>query len=113
MQLPFPVLVKVNVIEPLASSVVLGVYTAFSALMLGENPPVPPLQIPPVALLIEPANCTLELFAQTVRSRPASTTGAGAMVITTWSFTALQVPLFVDVSVNVTVPAAISPKVGV
>ena len=49
-------LVSVSVTEPLASSVVLGVYTAFSVLMLGENPPVPPLQMPPVALLIEPAN---------------------------------------------------------
>mgnify|MGYP003380688661 CR=1 FL=1 len=78
-----PVLVSVSVIEPFASSRALGVYTAFSALMLGEKPPVPPLQMPPVALLMEPANCTLALFEQTVRSIPASTTGAGAMVITT------------------------------
>jgi hypothetical protein len=53
------------------------------------------------------------LFAQTEAFAPAFTTGAGVKVITRLAETALQFPLPVLVKVNVSVPAAISPAVGV
>jgi hypothetical protein len=53
------------------------------------------------------------LFAQTDPFAPAFTTGAGVKVITRFATTALQLPLPVLVKVNVNVPAAISPTVGV
>ena len=49
--------------------------------MLGEKVPVPPLHMPPPALLTVPAICTVALLEHTVRSTPALTTGEGAMVI--------------------------------
>lgn len=42
--------VNVNVTKPAAISAALGVYVAFSVVLLGANVPPPPLQVPAVAL---------------------------------------------------------------
>ena len=53
--------VKVNVTEPLLTSVPVGVYTAFSVVLLGEKVPAPLLHVPPVAdPPIDPAKVTVE-----------------------------------------------------
>ena len=81
--------------------------------VLGSKLPAPPLQIPPVATVKDPASATAALFPHTVRSTPAFAVGAGVMAKVTWSLTALQFPLPVVVSVNVTVPAVTSALLGV
>jgi hypothetical protein len=79
------------------------------------NVPVPlvlhVLVVAPEAVTV-PLSVTLGLFLHTVMSSPASTIGAGLIVITTTSLTALH-PTTVDVNVSVTVPAAMSPAPGV
>src|SRR5690606_40411971 len=67
-QLPFPVVVKVKVTEPLLISDWVGVYSAFSALAEGENDPKPPLQVPPVATVTLPLSEAVGLFSQTTMS---------------------------------------------
>ena len=42
--------VRVNVTVPAVISAALGVYTALSVVAFGLKVPVPPLQVPPVAL---------------------------------------------------------------
>jgi hypothetical protein len=69
--------------------------------------------MPPVAPITDPFNAITELFVQTVPFEPALTTGADVMVITLLLGTALQLPLPVELSVSVTVPAAISAALGV
>jgi hypothetical protein len=113
LQLPLPTVVRVSVTVPAVRSASLGVYTAFSVVLFGLYVPVPPLQVAPVATVIAPTSVIAELFAHTVAFGPASTVGAGVMVITLLLDTALQLPLPVDVSVNVTVPAATSAALGV
>ena len=80
---------------------------------MGVNVPNPPDQLPPVAPVTEPFKLTFELLAQTVWFAPAFAVGAGVNVIKILSETALQLPLPVVVSVNVTLPLVISPEVGV
>ena len=63
--------------------------------------------------MIEPASVMAGLFAHTEAFGPASTVGAGVIVITLLLDTALQLPLPVEVSVNVTVPAATSAALAV
>src|SRR6516165_10812011 len=81
----------------------------------GLNVPLPPLHMaldaPPPNV---PASWTLGDDEQTVRSAPALTEAAGAMVIFIWSLAWPQGPLTASlVSVSVTEPAAISAAVGV
>ncbi len=63
---------------------------------------------PPVAIVTPPFRFTIALLAQTLISAPAVTTGASVIVTIIWSVTARHPPLFVEVSVSVTVPAAVS-----
>ena len=81
--------------------------------VLGSNVPLPPLQMPPVAIENEPERFTDGAFAHRTRSRPAFAVGAGVIVQVTWSLTALQFPLPVVVSVSVTNPALRSATLGV
>ena len=62
----FPVVVKVKVRLPLAISAAFGVYVAFKDVLLGLKVPVPPLHIPPVAMVTLPDSDTLALLAQTL-----------------------------------------------
>ena len=66
-----------------------------------------------MATVNEPFSTASALLAQRVWSAPAFAVGACVMVQVTWSFTALQVPLPAEVSVNVTLPAVISAALGV
>ena len=59
-----------------------------------------------------PDNGTGVLFAHTVMSAPADTTGGCVKITETVSVTTLQVPLLVDVSVSNTVPDARSAAEG-
>jgi hypothetical protein len=91
----------------------LGKYVAVNDVVDGLNAPLPLVDhCPPVAIVTFPFRLTFELFPQTVMSAPAVTTGASVRLITSWSVTALHPPLFVDVSVSVTVPAAVSAALG-
>ena len=112
-QEPLPVLVRVSVTLPAASSAAVGVYTAFTEVAAGVKVPRPPLQTAPVAPETLPASVTAALLAQALWSAPAFTTGASVKVSVTLSVTARQLPLPVVVSVSVTLPAAISAAVGV
>ena len=105
--------VRVRTTLPAAISAGLGVYTAFRLAADGLNDPLPPLQRPPVAPLTVPASWALGWLAQLVSAGPASASGAGVMVMTTWSLTGLLLPLPTDVRVRVTLPAAISAALGV
>lgn len=99
---------------PAVISVALGVYVAFGALADGANVPVPVLdQLMPLATANVPFSETTGLLAQTVASNPASTVGASVMVTIIWSFIDAHAPLFDEVNVNVTVPAAVSAALGV
>ncbi len=69
------------------------------------------LHCPPVATVTIPEILTIELFAQTVWSKPAFTVGAGSNVKVIMSEVGKQTP--VDVSVKSTLPAVISAKLGV
>ena len=75
--------------------------------------PVPPLQIPPVAMVTAPFSCTATLFAHTVWSGPAFAVGAAPKLIVIWSVEGEHAPLPVVMSVKVTLPDAISAGVGV
>src|SRR5690606_40777989 len=80
-QPPLPVLVRKSHREPLAISEALGVYTAPRLFALGEKVPAPPLHVPPVAPVTVPASWMAALLAQRVCAAPASTTGAGVMMM--------------------------------
>ncbi len=82
-------------------------------MLLGENSPDPPDQVPPVAIDTNPSNSTSASLAHDSRSSPASTTGAGVNVTSMLSLTATQSSLPVVVSVRVTDPLDISVAVGV
>jgi hypothetical protein len=84
---PLLVEVSVSVTLPAAVSAALGVYVAFSVVLLGVNVPDPeeshcPVVVPPLTL---PANVTAALLPQTDWSPPALT-------IATWSTTSVVVP---------------------
>ena len=101
-----------TVAVPAFFSVAVGVYTAFNAEAFGEKLPLP-LHIPvdPPAV-IEPLSCAVP-SKQIVCGGPASTTGAGVMLSRNEADEAAQGVLFVDVSVMVRLPAAISAALGV
>ena len=86
---------------------------AFNVFASGVNVPEPPDQVAPVAIVTEPLSVISALFAQNAAPVPASTVGSGVIVIVISSVTGVQLPFPVVVSVNVTVPAAISPRLGV
>lgn len=81
--------------------------------MLGEKLPLPEVvQTTPAATVNTAFRFTFALFPQTVTSGPALTVGAGVIVITIWSVAGGHPPLLVEVSVSVTVPAAMSAGLG-
>src|SRR6185437_2791931 len=111
---PLPVDVSIRLTKPAAVSAELGLYVAFNVVLFGVNAPLPPvLQIPPDASNIPPARVTRLLFLQTVWSGPAFTTGSGRVVIVKESDEAKHPPLFVDVSIKVIFPTAVSALLGI
>src|SRR5690606_40367369 len=107
--------VSVSVTVPAAMSPGPGVYTALSRLALLNVPS--PSKVDHVALValppIVPASVAV-VPAHIDNGAPASTVGAGLMVITTSSLTASHTPAGSSVvSVSVTVPAAMYPGPGV
>ena len=86
---------------------------AFNALALGLKVPVPPLHIPPPAMVTDPFRITCGALAHTVTSVPAFTVGDCEKTRSTSSLTAAQVPLPVLVRVSVTLPLASSVAEGV
>lgn len=94
-------------------SAALGVYDAFRSVVEGVKTPVPVVDhCPPVAMVTDPLSVNTALLEQTPTSGPAFTTGASVMVIINWSVTARHPPLLVEVSVSVTLPAAVSAALG-
>ena len=69
---------------------------------------MPPVQFPPPANCTFPSNCTEGLFEQIFTLEPASTIGAGLIVIDITSLTDGQAPLPIVWMVSVAVPAEIS-----
>jgi len=111
---PLPVVVTVSVTVPAAISALPGVYIAFGSEKEGEKLPSPDVvQFTPPAMVNEAPSVTRLLFAQTVWSTPALAVGASVNVTIIWSLTAGQAPLFVEVNVSVTEPAAVSALLGV
>ncbi len=78
----------------------------------GEKVPVPALVQVPLPVEEVPLRATTLLLAQTVRLLPAFTVGIGVKNIFTVSFTALQVPLLVEVRMRFRLPAATSAALG-
>src|SRR5688572_12438540 len=66
----------------------------------------------PVEMLKLPFNCMLLVLMQTVLSDPALATGAGVIYTVVVVDAGLQPPLFVLLSVNVTIPAVMSAPPG-
>src|SRR5689334_3431842 len=109
LQVPFPEEVNVNTTTPAITSAAEGLYLAFKIALFGVKFPEPEvLHNPPVALNTEPFNVT-PVTSEHILAPPVLTIGAGVMVVTIESFTALHVPLPVDVTTKVTVPAVVSP----
>ena len=77
---------------------------AVNVLALGVNLPVPPLQVPPLATVTEPARF-VESFLQIDTFGPAFTVGLGVMVTFTLEVTGVQ-PALTAVRVRVTVLGA-------
>jgi len=110
---PFPVVVTVSVTVPAVRSVLPGVYVAFGSEADGEKLPSPELvQLTPPATLNVALSATGLLFTQTLWSGPALIVGALVIVTVIWSPTDEQTPLFVEVKVSVTDPAAVSEPLG-
>ena len=112
-QVPFPVVVNVSVKLPEEISAAVGVYVALSVLLFGANTPSPPVHCPPVAIVTLPANVVAALFAHFVWSGPAFAVGGEEKKMVIWSVTCVHVPFPVELNVNVTLPAEISPALGV
>jgi hypothetical protein len=80
-QLPLEVEVKYKVTDPEVISFEDGTYVAAGVIAFGKKFPEPEVvHIPPPAVVIVPFNLIPEVSAQTVRSAPAFTVGAGVMV---------------------------------
>ena len=75
--------------------------------------PSPPDQTPPLAPITEPFKDMSALLPQTDCGDPALTVGASVIDIETTSVPAAQAPFPVELKVKLTVPAEISPVVGV
>ena len=88
LQFPLFVELKVNVADPAANSVALGVYVPVSAVLFGLNDPLAPLQIPVVVMPeTNPDNETAALFLQAIKFNPAFTVGAFEKLMINVSFT--------------------------
>ena len=85
---------------------------AFKSVLLGVKTPVPPVHMPPVAIVIVPLRVTSALLAHEFKSTPAFTVGDAVKVTVIASDSALHAPLPVVVSVRVNVPEAISTALG-
>lgn len=82
--------------------------------LFGENVPVPEVDhIPPVAIVNEPLSVTTALLEHTDTLLPASAVGACVKVTVIRLITGPHAPLLVDVSVKVTLPAAVSAELGI
>ena len=91
-----------------------GVYVASSVLRLGLNVPLPPVQLPVVALPPTVPFNWMGRFEHAIYGSPASTVATANIVIATSSETGVQAPGgSLEVSVNVTDPADISAAEGV
>jgi hypothetical protein len=114
-QVPFPVVASVKVRTPVLISAALGVYVAFKVFASGVKVPVPVVvQVPPVAPpVMLPFRLIVALFAQTDWLLPALAPGASVIVTVSEETAAGHEPLLVDVSVNTTLPAAVSALLGV
>ena len=77
---------------------------AVNVFALGLNLPVPPLQVPPVATVTEPARLA-ESFLQMDTFGPALTVGLGVMVTVTLEVTGVH-PALTAVKVKATVVGA-------
>ena len=111
-QSPLPVELATMVTVPELMSLAPGVYVVVVALA-EPNVPSPSVdQLRPVETVTCPFRVTTLLFEQTVWSAPAFTEGASVMVSTIESLAARQPPLLVEVSISVTVPAAVSAALG-
>ena len=84
----------------------------FCAVLPGLYNPVPPDHCTPEATEMAAFTLASALLPHSVWSRPAFTVGAGVMPYVTDEDTGLQRPLPAEVSVRVTVPAAISAADG-
>src|SRR6478609_3269092 len=94
----------VKVTFPAVVSAVLGTYCAAAVVLFGLNVPVPVLvHCTPPAIVEAPLMVMAEALAHLFLSIPAVTVGAGVMVITRLSVTALHKPLPVVIAVRVTV----------
>ena len=105
LQFPLPVDCKVKFRVPALISAAVGVYVGFSTFLPGVNVPAPPTHVPPDATVTEPFKLTVALLEHT-EYVPAVTTGVGVKVIVVVLDTGAQLPLFIVLRVNVTVPAA-------
>ncbi len=109
-----PVVVRVNMTEPVVLSAADGVYIGVRDALL--KVPVPLLaQVAPVAgAVIDPVRLIAALLAHTEFTEAMLTVAAGVMVITFVAATGVQVPLpALVVAVIVTVPLVISVAEGV
>lgn len=79
-QLPLPVVVRVRVTDPLAISEGVGEYVAAKLVVLGLNPPPPPLHTPPVATVTLPLRDAEALLAHNDWPAPAVAVGAAVML---------------------------------
>jgi hypothetical protein len=105
--------VSFKITEPLFISAALGEYPAFNCVAEGLNVPVPEVvHMPPPAITIEPANCTLLTCEQTSWSGPAFTAGSGPNLTVRLELTTLQLFWLVDVRVSTTAAAALSAAEG-
>ena len=111
-QVPILVASRYITTDPFAVSAGLGKYVAFKSVFEGVKIPVPLLVHCPVVVapITEPDRSTLELFAQTDMSLPASTHGAGVIVRLNELLEFTQAPTVVKVIV--TLPFEVSALDG-
>ena len=101
LQVPFPVVVAVNVTIPFCLSAAEGVYSGLIKSAF-ENVPVPLVdQCRPEAMVTLPCRAMEGASAQMICSVPGFTVGAGVMNRFTVSFTGLQFPLPSEVSTSI------------
>ena len=104
---PFPVEVRVRIMEPENLSPAEGAYVVIGEFSLAKVPVPEVVHFPLDAFETLPVRLTDETDSQTVWLGPAVTTGIGAIYITIFLETALHVPFPVVVRVNVASPEVI------
>ncbi len=105
--------VKIKITFPAERSAALGVYVALRVVLFGEKDPLPRVVHAAFPVVLVPLSDASGLLIQTEVFAPAFTLGASEIVTTNGSETGLQLPIPVVVSVNITVPAAVSATLGV